>query len=435
LPEIDKILQDALESAGKVERPFSQSSDCAAIAAIYLDHGQNTRCLEVLLPALETADRIKQPDEKAICLARIAGLFFLAGDITRAQETFTRAVLLAQAAVTPAQQVKALYAVGGEYAGVNLGEEAAGVLARLYELVKTPENGLDIAYELIDIAGLYSDIHGVDTARTILDEAITASLALKDNWFKVERLLGIAETYAAMDSLPEAIDTITRLGPFLMNIEQLDRAGFYLRIADVYELAGDTPRVLDILLAALKSVEINEEACYQAENMVEIAQKYVSLEQKQKAIELLTRSCKKSEEIEDFRDRISILIKNAGLLGQAGERAQALETAKQALVLCQTYRDKKAVLYLLGNLGVVYAGLGEKAKAEEIVSAISGTVAETQAKTTGLGAIAIELSGAGDVNSAIKLVNLITDPHTRAESLAGIAGNLIERERESMSGS
>jgi tetratricopeptide (TPR) repeat protein len=425
--DIDKLLKDALEAAGKVERPAFKSADYSSIAGVYLQHGQNARCLEVLNLALAAADRIKQPNEKAICLASIAGLYVSAGEITRAKDTFTRAVLLARAAVTPAQQVEALYAAGCEYAGANLREEAEGVLAGLYELVKAPENGLDTACELIDMAGLYFDIGEPDTANRILEEAVAASEAIKDHWFKIERLMGIAEIYAEMDNTTRSVEILNRIEQYLMSLEEIDRTVFLLRMADIHALAGDSPRALETLKIALKSVELNEEAGYQAENLTEIAKKYAVMGHKQSAIELLVRSCQKSAEAADFKDRISILVNNAGLLGQIGEKEQAIGIADQTLGLCRTYPNRKDTLYLLGNLSVVYASLDEKLKVNEIVNEMSEIVAETGAKTTGSGVIAGELSEAGEPEAAIILANLISEFHAKAESLTRIAGSLAGR--------
>jgi hypothetical protein len=80
---------------------------------------------------------------------------------------------------------------------------------------------------------------------------------------------------------------------------------------------------------------------------------------------------------------------------------------------------------LLGNLAVVFIGLGEKAKAAEIVADISVIVTETRAKTGGLGMIAAELSEAGEPQLALLLADLINEPHARAECLTRIADSLI----------
>jgi tetratricopeptide (TPR) repeat protein len=427
LNEVEKLLENALEAAGRVDRPSSKSADYAAIAEIYLRHGQVERCLGTLKLAAVPADRIKLPAEKAVCLAQIAGLYHAAGEASNSRELFTRAELLARAAETAALQIKALSDIAREYIRAGLETEARNVMDRIYGLVKDPQNGLDIACELIDLAAAYGEANLPDTAGKVLAEATAAALALKDNWFRAERLIGAAEAYVDLDHISRAGDLLDTATPVIREIAAIDRAAFWLRMAEVYRLAGDKPRSLEVLQAALESVKLNSEADYQAENLVEIARLYFSLDPGPAAGEMLELSRRKSREIEDSKDKISVLIKNADLLGQMAEKAQAVEIAGQALDLCRAYPHKQDTLYLLGSLAVACAGLGEKEKVAEIVSVLGQIAVETRAKTTGLGALAGELSEAGEPQQAIILAGLINEPHTRAECLARIAGSLAAK--------
>jgi tetratricopeptide (TPR) repeat protein len=426
LNEIETLLQDAVEAAARVERPAAKSADYVSIARVHLENGQTDRCLEVLKQAAAQAEKIKLPEEKAVCLAYIAGLFQTAGVLSASKEYFTRAVLLARAAETPAGQVKALTEIGWEYAGAGLMEEAAGVLESIKIKVKEPQNGLDTAFELTNMAELYMEIGKPAIAVKILSEAFQYALEIKDNWFKVERLIGIAEAHAAPGDTSGAAEILERVKSFLLNIDEVDRADFWLRTGVIYGQAGDKQRAFEALEAALKSIDINSEANYQVEKLVETAVEYLALGDKPKTLALLDRAGLENTEVEDSGDKITNLINISGVLGRAGEKERALETAGQALELCLRQPDKKGILYLLGNLAVVYAGLGDKEKAGQMVDTINTVTREIRVKTNGFGAIAVELAEAGSTDLALRLTGLVNDPHIKAESLSAIAANLVK---------
>jgi hypothetical protein len=75
---------------------------------------------------------------------------------------------------------------------------------------------------------------------------------------------------------------------------------------------------------------------------------------------------------------------------------------------------------------VVYTGLGEKAKAAKVIDTICTIALETRVKTSGLGAIAVDLAEAGDIEGAIRLIGLVSDPHTRAHCLTSLAAVIAE---------
>jgi tetratricopeptide (TPR) repeat protein len=427
LINIDQLLQSAAEAAGRVERPAGKCADLAQIAAVYLQRGEKDLGLEMLKAALEAADRIKQPGEKAGCLAGMAALLVRAGDTPRANETFTRALLLARAAESAEKQAEALATIAAEYIAAGLGEEAAGVLAAFYVLVKAPDNGLDTACELIEIAGMYLEIKRPEMAEQMLKEAIESVQMMKDPWLKVERLISAAEMYASMENHSSAANTLGQAEAALAGILPVDRVDFWLRIAQVYSVGGNEMRTLDGLTEALKSTELNEEACYQAESLAHIAEVYFDLGKADMALERLEHSRQKSLQVEDPRDRVAVWARNAGILGQGGYKTEALELAGAALDLSRTVEAGPG-LYVMGSLAVVYAGLGERDRAAGAANAIIGVVEKGGVKTAGLGAIAVELCEAGDPESAVRLADLIKDPHTRAATLAEIAVGIVEKQ-------
>jgi tetratricopeptide (TPR) repeat protein len=434
LNEVEDLLEKALEAAERVERPAVKSSDLTAIAGVYLENGQVERCLAVLKAAVTAAERIKLPAEKAVCLVQIGGLFHSAGDASGSKEYFTRAELLAGAAETAAQQVGALFEIAREYSGSGLEKEALKVLDRLYTRVKDPQNGLDAAADLIDLAVVYNDAGRPETAAKILAEASEAAQALKDRWFRIERLTGIAEVFIILEAFSAALNSIEKVRPLLMDLAEIDRAAFWLRISEVYRLAGDKAGALEAVLAALDSVKSNIEASYQAQNLLEVAGLYFELDQRPAALTIMDLAAQKYAEVEEVRDKIALSLKQAGLLGQMGEKAQALEAAARALELSRTVSNPKEKLYWLGSLAAVYAVLGESKKVAETVLLLCGIAMETRAKTTGLGVIAGELSEAGEPQAAIRLAELVSEPHARAECLAWIAGSLIDSQPESTPG-
>jgi tetratricopeptide (TPR) repeat protein len=422
---IKELLEYAVRTAEKIEKPALRSLNYTEIAGVYLKNGQTSRCLELIGEALKAANLLK-PEEKARQLAWIAGIYIEAGKEADSRELFKRAVLLARAAETPAQKSSALSEIAWEYTTVGLSSEASEIATELYRTVIDPENELDTAGELINIAGIYFDNGQIDQTGEILEEVLRLSESLKDNWFRAERRIETAQIYfdagnmeKARQILPEALSATNLLEP-------ASQPNFMIRIADIYHRVGDRLRSMEILTSALEIVMQNDKGFSVSGEMLEIAESLAEQEEYAKSAEILTQAQALTGRFDDIKDKIARYTEMAGLWSELGQTKEALDTAQKAWDLCAALVDKRSRVYLLGKLALLYIKLHGKDKMDMAVSLIIQIIKETNVKTAGLGTLAAELSAAGEPVIALRLVDLIREPEVKAGALSGIADSLID---------
>ena len=156
----------------KSTRPLPAELHLTQIADTYSRHHNFEKSLAVLNEAQKAAETLKYPHEKAKSLAAIAAVLAANGQTSKALEQFSRAVLLARAAESPTQTVEALYRIASLCNDSRLGPESLKILEELQKLVVDPDNELDAAAELVNIAELYDDLKQKERAWAILDEAL-----------------------------------------------------------------------------------------------------------------------------------------------------------------------------------------------------------------------------------------------------------------------
>ena len=413
-------MEEALEIAAGVGPAAARSTGYAQIAEACLKYGNQAGSRAALAEALKAAEKIKYPDEKAKRLAWIARLYQALGNSVKAQEQFTRAVLLAGAAETISKKVGALYDVACEYVDAGLNAEAEKTLAVLSAAVTAAEEEVDFVCELVNIAGLYIDVNKNARADETLQEARRKNAETADPWFKLERGLEIAQTFAAASASRQAGELITESLAGLALVDPGNRTYFNLKIADVYIILGNRHAAIELLQEAASETGENESNYTQAQSLVEIAEKYLRLDDISAAIVILNTIAGVIGKIEAIQDKIAMLVKAADLLREAGQALKAVSLTEHAQILAESLVDAKSRLFCLGIVAVSWAKLKATAKVLEVVSRLEKMVQSGPVKTSGLGAIVAELASAGEISSALVLAHLVREPEIKVSALCSI---------------
>ena len=159
--------------------------------------------------------------------------------------------------------------------------DASRILAEMDKLAVDPQNLLDTACQLINIAGLYLDIGQRDKAGELLEETIEISISRKDNLFKVERLLETAELYAEIGDREKVERILETSSPFVELIEEVNRPGFLLRAADIYSTAGQPGKSRETLEKVLDIISRHPDSPSSPRDLLDAATNYFELGDKE----------------------------------------------------------------------------------------------------------------------------------------------------------
>jgi tetratricopeptide (TPR) repeat protein len=431
LPEIvAQLLEQVYQAASRIERASTKSLAYDQIAQVYLQSGQKSPALDLLIQALKTAESLKYPQEKAIHMAGIARLFAKAGDIQKARELYQTSILWARASMMP-EKVRAMSDIAREYVDAGLETEAVQLSSELRDLLAETDKAEDISGELVNIAEILNDASRNEIAENWLDDAAKMANEIKDNWFRAERLTEAASGYAMIGNNQKALEVIGRVMPAANNIDYRECQPFFLlKIADVYIIAGQKLKAREILTGMTDIVNRDESAYSRSGDLMDIAERYSRLGDQSTCLELLARSRAVITEIDKTEDKIERLVQLAEALKSAGQTEQALEIAGQAVDLCKTITNKRSTIHLLGDLALLLMDLGERDKSSNIISGIIQTVQESQTKTAGLGVLAAELADRGDFVSTLQLARIIREPEAKVNALIALTSNMIKTSQE-----
>ncbi len=417
------LLEKAFTIALSIERPAGRCQALCGIGETWLTHGNKALGLETIAEALKAADLLKHPDEKAKHLAWLGRLLKEAGEEAKAVEQFKRAYYLARAAESVAQKVSAFYYLASEYVDAGLIAEAKAILAELEPLAIDPRSEVDSVCELINIAEIYADIDDPDKAEAALVSAAQAARALKDPWFQAERLTELAEIANGSGHKEEAASLILEALSDMDKIEETSRSYFWLKVAAVYVDLEMKTQAAECLLKAREAILKSEDLNAAAGDVRALAEGYLNLGDLPTTLTLLEKSQTIINDLKDDQDRISRLLETAELYTRLGESVKAREAAERVYKLSAAVADNKAKLFILGKLAVLYRTFNNQEQPVKLVDEICFIVAETKAKTSGLGAIAEELVAGGESVLALKLAEIIREPEVKAGVLIAIARN------------
>jgi len=343
------------------------------------------------------------------------------GRTEEARAQLNRAVLLARAAEPPSQTIEALLRAASGCLDAGFAAESLKLLEELQKLVVQPESEVDAAAELVNVAELLDDLGQKDKALAVLGEAMRLARSLPDPWFRLERLLEIADTYATSGAGELALPLLAEAEDLCSKIEEYSRPYFLLRLAEVYIELKRQSEAAAVLDGITPIVLKNETAYEKAGGLVEIAQKYLEIEEKAAALDLLHQAARLIEKITNTREQINLQIELAEWLDEAGGQTEAAALAEQACGACSSLAARKASLFCLGSLAVLYVYLNDIERASRTVEQIVSIVKDTSAKTAGLGAVGLELASEEQTDLALKLAEVIREPELLVNLYVAVA--------------
>jgi tetratricopeptide (TPR) repeat protein len=421
---LDSLLEKAHLAALKINLASARSLMLSQIAAVYAANHNPSMASAIASEALKTADIVKYPHEKAKCLAAAAVVLARTGQIDGALAQFNRSILLARAAETPAQIIEALYRIAACYIDCGRIEEGTNLLAELTKLVVDPSTEVDSAAELVNIAELYDDLGLKEEAYSVLGQALAIALKNPDLWFRLERLVEIADTFASSGSSDRALSLIDSVSPLVAKIDEFSRPYFLLRLAEVYiglKLYSPAQEVLK----SVSLIDNSEESAYEkAGRLIEVAEKYLGMHDQAAALMLLTKAGELVGSLNNIKEQIAIRVELAEWMDAAGNPSEAAILAEKALFTCRDLADKKSAIFCLGNLLLVFSYLHNPVRSAQLMDEILKIAGETSAKTAGLGAIGLELIDEGDNDLALRLVEVVREPEVQSNLYLALAAAL-----------
>jgi tetratricopeptide (TPR) repeat protein len=309
-------------------------------------------------------------------------------------------------------------------------ENAKELTSQLGKAIAALPYDSDKALELVNVADIYAELGQTDRAQEILDEALKISLRIEDNWFKVERLVDVAQSFQDIGSKDKTALAIQEAIMAAGSTGEENQSYFLLKIADLLISEGETARALEVISKAIGLVQRDESAYTRLKNTLLAAEKYYKVGKAEEVIQLTIQGLDSIQSIAEIEDKISGYSGVANLMVAMDQKQKGLEIAGQAFDLCAKVPDKKTRVYLLGILALLYLQLGERKRTAQTVSEILNILSDSSLKTQGLGAIVMDLSAAGESVLAFQMVKAIRDPHIRSSAVANIAKSLIDSGQE-----
>jgi hypothetical protein len=151
------------------------------------------------------------------------------------------------------------------------------------------------------------------------------------------------------------------------------------------------------------------------------------MEETENALILLPEAEIAFGEIDNIKDKVSVLVELAILQVEAGQREKAMDAAVQVWRLSESVRDRNSIPLVTGRAAVLFARLRAEDRAVEAVSRIIQTVQEMRAKTSGLGPVVEDLLEAGENGLALRLAEVIREPDVKALALVSVAESMMEQ--------
>lgn len=421
------MLETACKAAQTIERPAARGQALSAIAETWLSAGETSRGQTTIEEALKVADLLKHPDEKARQLAWLARLLKETGDTSKAIEQFKRAYYLARAAESVSLKVNALYNLSSEYVDAGLPAESKTVLAELELMVLDPASEVDTVCELINMAEIYIDLEEAAEAAKILTMAVQSAHALKDVWFKAERLIEIAEIDNSAGYRDEAARLVQEALSEVEHIEENSRPYFWMKLAAVCSELDLKTQSADCLLKAREAILKSADLPTAAGDVLELAENYLNLDDRITSLDLLEKAQTIIGDLPEDQDRIQCLLQSADLYRKLGQAPQAGVLTEKVYQLCTWETDHKAKLYTLGKLAILNVNLNKLPEASELVDEITRLAAESKTRTSGLGPIGEELTEAGADGLGLILGEIIREPEVKVSVLIAAAQNQIKK--------
>jgi len=418
---INELLTAALKWSEQIPRPSARTTALIQIARAFWANQEKEKSLQTLAQALKMIEVIKMPFEKAGQLSWIARAFAEIGEKGIARKEFERATLLARAAEIPAAR-DALLDIALEYKEAGWQQAAERILNELEDIL--PENCGDRAFLLLSLSEIYLEIKSREKALGLLKKAQIEASKIQDTWFRIERMLDVAENLAEAGETVTGNQILGQIEAELPSLAEVSRPYFLFRMAAVYRRGGEIQKAREILVSLPDKIR-EDEASVRVESLLSAAEEYLDLGEEQESVKLLELILQEIYQVENLKDRALLQLRVAELYQFLNRLPEATRLAERVLEVCEEIKDNRGKTYLLASLAVFYFKAGQREKGSKIIGLIEKLIEQRSTGTTGLGEIALDLAENGEFFPALQITSLIREPHIRIEALTGICRTLL----------
>jgi tetratricopeptide (TPR) repeat protein len=360
-----------------------------AIAKKYTQAGQYNLALEV-------TKAIPQKDYRISALRAIARQYNSVGQKDKAAEVLTEAFGIAKTwtpfvydgpQILQGSNGDILAEIAGDYADIGQYNQAMQVI----EAIGDKNNAVAHKAEaLLKIASAYGRVGQKQQAAEILSQALELRQTIQLEYNTTRLLPIIAVTQAEAGQYDKAIQTTAAIA------DPTDKTKTLLEIASVCQRVGQKSQVATILSQAVQVAQtIKGESStswtyspgyrlypQRIETLLEIAQAYRSVGQKEQAAKVLSQALEFTQTIEDNHARSGTLAEIADFYRAVGQQEQAIDMLSQALRVAPAIASLDDKISALRHIADKYAAVGQKNKATEVLTqAIQ--VAKTLPKPSG----------------------------------------------------
>src|SRR5262245_14477191 len=151
-------------------------------------------------------------------------------------------------------------------------------------------------------------------------------------------------------------------------INNSDKATALIEIAELWARLGDKERASALLPDAIKTAERIGNDASKASTLTHISESYARLGDKERASALLPGAIKAAERINDDHPRASALIEIAESYAKLGDKEKASALLPDAIKAAERMSDDKLKSYVLRNTASFIAKLEDKEKARSLLS-------------------------------------------------------------------
>jgi tetratricopeptide (TPR) repeat protein len=308
---------------------------------------------------------------------------------------------------------------------------------------------------LIEVAKELTRIGDRTVAVELIDDAVAALPAVTNPLMRESYESAIAIAYAqagehtiAVDRLTTFIDRSERLWPAIEVARALiaagnseralellldhDTAGRYdpLRsaMAEAVYAAGDRPRALTTLAAALRTAEAFDDPFFRSLALCEGARVLARVGDRDQAVTVLVDAVDATRVTESHRWRTRALVEVAEVLEQLGDRDAELDVLHEAATVAAAVVQPAERCGLLTDVATRLAAAGARQQARAIVADAADilTTIAPGFEEESLAGLAIARMSIGESILAINTAMRLTDARDRSRTLASVARKSIE---------
>jgi hypothetical protein len=299
-------------------------------------------------------------------------------------------------------------------------QKRPALLERVLELAEGLEETRYKIWSLCGVAATFEKSGDRRKASGIINKALLAAQEIKDDYWKSDSLMVIAEALVTIEADTKAHNLFIQALSTAHELEVWVRRyciGHLLSIATVLTAASDESAALIVKKCVLSTAEFVQHDDHKAEALNSIVKAFGKMDGMRERAEILSHVLKIAERIKDSYDKSSTLSDIAAAFEQVGNVAKAHDAFNQAVDAAEEVEGwkKPLVLCSIAEALAQAAVSSERAELFARVLEIAERIENTKDKSDALRGIAAALEQAGEIAKSNDVFNLSMDAAERIE--------------------